>query len=300
MDMKKGLLFTLIPLLAPALFALELEITGGLGNVAFDTGRTSSLSAGEETFDAQLFPLVRAAVSGKLKDYFGFSGGIERDPLLRNRLFASLSIDLDYVSLEMGPVMGLFNSEGQAVNPGFLAGIKAELPGIFFANLEASSSLGSVLDITGNYGHKSADIAAGFWVPYVICSLNFSARTYAVQEKANLLTEDSLTRYFFRADVYTKNVPYTIRVDLGCQNLKRSYSGYVINNASLEKTVTTDEFKSFFLGLEGAYTFSPELRITLGGEFPVYSWSVGPMKSPHKDSFLFRARTGIIWTLGAD
>jgi hypothetical protein len=218
---------------------------------------------------------------------------------LRNRVFASLAIDLDYVSLEIGPIIGFFNSEEQAVNPGFLGGIQAELPGIFFANLEASSSLGSVPDITGNYNQKSADIAAGFWVPYVICSVNFNTRSYAAQEEDNLLTEDSLIRYFFRADVYTKNVPYTLRVDLGYQKLKRSYVRYVIKGASLEKSVEIDEFKSFFLGLEGTYTLFPGFKIILGAEFPVYSWSVRPMKDPDKGSFLFRARTGILWTLGS-
>jgi hypothetical protein len=197
--------------------------------------------------------------------------------------------------------MGLFNSEEQIVNPGFSAGLGLEFPGIVFVNLTASSSLGSILDITGSYLQKNAEISAGFWVPYVVCSFNLTARNFALEKKANLLIEDSLTRYFFRADVFSKNVPYTCRVDLGYQNLSRSYSYYSVSGGtSLDRDSRIDEFKSFYIGLETSYALSPALKLLLGAEMPVYSWSVWPMKSPDKESFLFEAHAGIILTLGSN
>ncbi|MDR1566671.1 MAG: hypothetical protein LBS48_05235 [Treponema sp.] len=297
--MKKSLLLLLMSGSLGFLFSLDMEIEGGLGNMAFHAGQ-ESLTAGAKAFDPQLYPSFRIGVSGELKDYFSFSGGFERDPLLRNRLYASLGINLDYVSMEIGPVMGLFNAREQPVNPGFSAALDAEVPGIFFMHLQGSSSLGSVLDIEGNYNQKTGDVAAGFWVPYVVCSLNLSSRAFTVQEKADLLTGDSLTRYFFRAEVYTKNVPYTVRVDLGYQNLKRSYSVDVINGTNIEKTRAADEFKSIFLGLEGTYTVFPGFKVLLGGEAPVYAWSVRPMKDPGKGSVLFRAYAGAAWSINAE
>jgi hypothetical protein len=297
--MKKSLLLFLMFGSLGFLFSLDLEIEGGLGNMAFHSGQ-ESLSAGAEAFDPGLYSSFRIGVSGELKDYFSFSGGFERDPLLRNRLYASLGIDLEYVSMEIGPVMGLFNAQEQPVNPGFSAALNAEVPGIFFIHLQGSASLGSVLNIEGNYNQKTGDIAAGFWVPYVVCSLNLSSRAFTVQEKANLLTEDSLTRYFFRAEVYTKNVPYTIRVDLGYQNLKRSYSRDLITANNIEKRRDLDEFKSIFLGLEGTYTVLPGFKLFLGGEAPVYAWSVQPMKDPGKGSVLFRAYAGAAWSINAE
>jgi hypothetical protein len=280
--------------------AIDLEISGGLGNMAFDAERESSLGLGGGAFESRLFPAGLVKVSGEAANGFYYNGAFERDPLFRNRLSINMGIKLDYVNLEIGPVMGLFNSEEQIVNPGFSAGLGLEFPGVVFVNLKASSSLGSVLDIPGNYLQKSAEISAGFWVPYVVCSFNLVTRNFALEKKANLLIGDSFTRYFFRADVFSKNVPYTCRVDFGYQNLSRSYSYYLVNASSLDRNSETDEFKSFYIGLETSYAVSPSFKVLLGAEMPVYSWSVRPMKSPDKGSFLFEARAGIVLTLGSD
>jgi hypothetical protein len=124
-------------------------------------------------------------------------------------------------------------------------------------------------------------------------------KSFALEKYANLLIEDSITRYFFRADIFSKNVPYTCRLDLGYQNISRSYSSYFINASLLDRDNQADEFKALYVGLEASYTVNPALKLLLGGEMPVYSWSVQPMKSPDKGSFLFQARAGIILTLNS-
>ena len=299
-SMKKALFFLFILTLPPRIFALDLELSGGLGNYAFDRERTSALSDPnvEGAFKPQLFPLILARLSGAYKN-FAWNAGFERDPLLRNRLLANLKLDLDYFFLELGPFVGIFNSAKLPLNPGISAGLGLVVPGIIFIQAGGSSSLGTVMDIKGNYFQNSGDLAAGFWVPHVICSLNMGVRNFTLREEANVLIEDGLSRYFFRADVFTKNVPFTIRVDLGYQSLRRSYTSEKIETNNLVKDTQTDEFKSIFIGLEGAYTFSPALKFLLGGEMPVYYWGVRPMKDPPKGTFLFEARAGIIWTLPA-
>jgi len=302
--MKKTqfVLLLLACILSPRAFSLDLELSGGLGNLAFDRSTTSALSdpAVEGAFDPQLFPLLLARFSGEYKD-LAWNAGFERDSLLQNRLSANLRLNLDYFFLEAGPLIGLFNSANLPLNPGISAEMGLTIPGIVFVRAGASSTLGTLMDIKGHYFQTSGDIAAGFWVPYVICSLNMVVRNFALREESNLLIEDGLTRYFFRADVYTKNVPYTIRVDLGFQSLRRSYISDKIDNNDLVKDSQTDEFKSVFAGLEASYEFGPALKFILGAEMPVYSWGVRPMKDPPKSTMLFQARTGIIWTLpGAD
>jgi hypothetical protein len=282
---------------AAPLWGLELEISGGLGNIAFDPDRESALGIGGEAFEGRLFPTGRVMVSGEAANGFYYNGAFEREPLLRNRLSVNMGIRLDYINLEIGPVMGLFNSEEQIVNPGFSAGLGLEFPGIIFVNLKASSSLGSVLAFRGDYLQRNAEISAGFWVPYVVCSFNVVTRDFALQKRSNLLIEDSLTRYFFRADVFSKNVPYTCRVDLGYQNLSRSYSSYFVDSSGLYRGNRADEFKALYIGLEASYMVNPTLKLLLGSEMPVYSWSSRPMKSPDKGSLLFEAHAGIILTL---
>ena len=299
--MRKVLLvLVFIYILVPRIFSLELELTGGLGNLAFDKDRTSPLGdddpAKTGAFGPHLFPLAMAQLSGEFKG-FSYSAGFERDSLLRNRLFANVGLNLDYFSLEAGPVFGIFNSSKLPINPGISMGLGLEIPGIIFIRAHGSSTLGIFMDRTDNYFQQTGDLSAGFWVPYVICSLNMSVRNFTQREQANLLIEDELIRYFFRADVYTKNIPYTIRVDLGYQSLSRSYMTQSVSGTDIVKDTATDELKSVFMGLEGSYTFSPALKFLLAGEMPVYSWSVRPMKDPSKNSFLFQASIGIIWTI---
>jgi hypothetical protein len=290
-----GLVFLAAFWISPV-WGMDLEISGGLGNMAFDTERESPLGLGGEAFEGRLFPAGLVKISGETEKGFYYNGGFEREALLRNRAFINIGITLDYITMEIGPVIGLFNSE-QAVNPGFSAGLGLEFPGIVFVDLKASSSLGSILNTPGNYLQKTAEISAGFWVPYVVCSLNMSVKSFAQEKEANLLIEDSITRYFFRADVFSKNVPYTCRVDLGYLNMSRSYSSYVINVPSLDRNSETDEFKALYMGLEASYMVSPGLKLLLGAEMPVYSWSVHPMKSPDKGSLLFQIHAGVILTL---
>ena len=287
-------------ILSPRLFSLELELVGGLGNIAFDKDRTTALSNSgvEGAFSPQLFPLVLARLSGEYRS-FDYNMGFERDPLDRNKLSANVRVNLNYFYLEAGPFVGLFNSAKLPLNPGISAAMGLVVPGIIFIRAGGSSSLGTVMDITGNYFQNSGNLSAGFWVPHVVCSLNMDIWTYSSRQEANLLVTDGLTRYFFRADVYTKNVPYTIRLDLGFQKLSRSYSSQRIDSGNnIVRDTETDEFKSVFVGLEGTYTASPALKFLLGGEMPVYSWSVRSMKDPPKSAFLFEAHAGVIWTLG--
>jgi len=297
--------FTLLILgcvLSSRLFALDLELTGGLGNLAFDKSRTTALSNANVAgaFSPQLFPLALVRLSGDYRS-LTWNMGFQRDPLVRNRLFGNLRADLGNFFIEAGPVIGIFNSSKLPLNPGISAALGFAVPGIVFVRADGSSTLGSAMDITGSYFQNTGDLSAGFWVPHVICSLNLDAKNYSSREKANLLVTDALIRYFFRADVYTKNVPYTIRLDLGFQKLSRYYATEKIDsNNNFVKDTETDDFKSVFLGVEGTYTFNSAFRLLLGAEMPVYSWGGRPMKDPPKSAFLFEAHAGIIWTLGGN
>jgi hypothetical protein len=92
--------------------------------------------------------------------------------------------------------------------------------------------------------------------------------------------------------VFTKNVPYTIRIDMGYQTLKRSYF------PDGEKS-ESDELKSVFIGLEGTYRISSFFQFILGTEMPVYSWGEKPLKGPERETFMYQFHAGFVWTLPA-
>jgi len=300
---KKILTFIiLVCFLAPCLFSnpnggINLEFIGGAGNLSFDQKDTSPLSEAEETFDPQYYPLILARISGG-SNGIGFNAGFERGPSIRNRLFANILVDLTYLNFEIGPFFGLLNSRKLPVNPGISVGMGFMIPGIIFTQVKGASTLAFInMDKPDNYSQYSGDAAVGFWVPHVICSMNINYLNFSYRERINLLIEDDLVKYFFRADVFTKNVPYTIKMDLGLQMLSRSYVSLEVEGTDIVKHTKTDVFKSAYIGLEGIYTINPDFKFLLGAQLPVYSWSTRPMKDPPKDKFLFEAKAGVIITL---
>ena len=298
--MKKTL-FTLLFLFCLAvsgIFSLDLELLGGIGNLAFDKSRTLALSSEkvEGKFSPHYFPLLLARVSGEYSG-IGYDAGFEKHPVMRNTIFANLKIEREYFSFETGPIISIFNSWKLPLNPGLSAGLGLAVPGIVFGKVKGSSTLVVPMDTVGNYSLNTGDISVGFWVPYVVCSLNMGFRTFTTRELANLLVEDELSRYFFRADVFTKGMPYTIRLDLGYQNLSRSYSSQKVSGDDIIKNSDKDEFRSVFLGLEGTFTLNQTLKFVLGGELPFYSWGVRPMKDPPKGTMLFQARAGVVYNI---
>ena len=292
-------LFLITIVLSPGLFSLELELKGGLGNIAYDQKRTTALSdeSVKGSFSPTLYPLILARLSGEYRG-ISYNAGFTRDPLLKNRLNANMRADFEYFFLETGPFVSLFGTKKLPVVPGITSRLGFMIPGIIFIDAEGASTLALPMYKKGYFYQNNGTVSAGFWVPYVICSLNMGIKNFAVREQENLLIENALNRYFFRADVFTKNVPYTIQVDLGYQNLKRSYITQIISGANIVNNTETDEFKSIFVSFEVSYEATANLKFLLGGEIPVYSWGNRPMKDPPKETMLFEARAGLVWTFG--
>jgi hypothetical protein len=87
---------------------------------------------------------------------------------------------------------------------------------------------------------------------------------------------------------------------MGFQTLKRSYTVTSITGTppALDKTTENDEFKSVYIGFEFIQQFNESLKLFAGFESPVYSWGEAPLKSPARDSLIFKTHAGIIWTFG--
>ena len=276
--------------LSGTVFSLELTLLGGAGNIAFDPDLRSPRSPVGGVFDNYVYPYGQLAVDGTFSELLGYHAAFERDPILRNRLGGEVELRLSFLHFSFGPVIGPFNTGESPISPGFSGRLELQFPGIVFGSLGASSNFGTALANTGDFLQQSGEAAIGFWVPNVVCALQVNTRSFTERISRDLLIKDDLTRYQFRADVFSKNVPYTIRIDLGYQNLKRSYSGGTVDD--------TDEFKSIYLGFEGTYRIVPRIKIILGIEMPVYSWGANSLKSPDKNSAFFNAHAGLNWTIG--
>jgi hypothetical protein len=289
--MKKTVIAAVLTLiLSSPVFSLELTLRGGAGNAAFNPDLRSPLGPAGGIFDNYVYPYGEIGVDGSFSELLGYHAVLIRDPILRNRVTGEVEIRLNFLRFSFGPVISPFNTGETPISPGISGRLELQFPGIVFGSLAASSNFGTALASTGDFLQQSGEASLGFWVPHVICTLQVNTRSFTERIGRNLLVKDDLTRYQFRADVFSKNVPYTIRVDLGYQNLKRSYSGGAADDA--------DELESIYLGFEGTWRIVPPVRIILGIEMPVYSWGASPLKGPDQSDVLFNAHAGLIWTIG--
>jgi hypothetical protein len=296
-----GILFLLV--LTGASGALDLRVSGGIGNLSFDKKEESFLDT--EIFAPTLYPYGSIGLEGDYSDFADFSAAFEIDPILRNRLLANAGFNLGYIRIDIGPFIGLFNTEEQKINSGISAGMGVEFPGIAFGSVAVGSTIGSLTNKPGEYIQHTGDISIGVWVPHVVCTFSLNEKSYTGRVNDELITKDESIRYQLRADMFSKNVPYTIRIDMGYQSLTRSYipqgsAATVYDPITFEFDSVpsdTDEFRSIYFGFEGTYRIVPKIQIVLGAEMPVFSWGKTPLGSPDKETFFYQAHVGLVWTL---
>jgi hypothetical protein len=264
-------------------FALDLTVTGGLGNVNFDPASQESLGSGAFS-PSDLYPLGQIRVDWDYSEVIRCGAAFERDPLLRNMISTNVEFITGPVRLDMGPFMGVFNTDNDDITPGISAAASLEIPGILFGAVKVSSTIGAGLTMPGDYIQEGGEMTLGFWVPHVIASLSITSRGFTEQLTEALVTRDEHIRYQLGAEVFSKNVPYTVHIDMGYQSLRRSY---------ITGTVQTDELRSIYAGFEAIFAVLPSIKLILGAEAPIYSWGKAPLKAPPQTTFMYRAHTGV-------
>jgi hypothetical protein len=281
--MKKFCLVLALFFCCLGVFSLDLGVRAGIGNLSFDTSRDSPILAGD--FKPVLFPLGQIKASGTYLDLFKFEGIFERDPILRNRVGGEVELMAGPVSISAGPFIGLFNTRENLLSLGLSGGLFLEFPGILFIRLKAGTSLGAVKAV-GDYSMDMSQISLGFWLPNLVNTLSLTTKSYGVQHTLSNYVEDKLWRTAYSGEIYSKGIPYTIRIDIGYQSLTRSYTA---------PSSGADIFNSIFLGFETEIALTPLLKILFGAEMPVYSWGKSPLSRPN-NLWIFQAHAGIVYT----
>jgi hypothetical protein len=139
-------------------------------------------------------------------------------------------------------------------------------------------------------------------VPHIIVTASITGKRFSWQQNAAVISRDELSRYNLLMEVFAKNIPYMVQINMGYQNLKRSYiTNYVDNTAApplLINSTVTDELNSIYAGFEFIYQINSKLKVFLDMEAPVYIWGETPLKSPAKDAFIFKAGGGLVLSFG--
>jgi len=250
-----------------------------VSNLGFRTDRAStdtSLPGSDYFWGLSVFG------SQPVTDSVKVEAGFYSDPILRNTTRTIFTYDAKFLSVGIGPIFGLFNDFGTPVKSGISASVKLEYPGVVFFSLRSDSSIGGSLVQTGDYTQSLTEIVLGGYFPHVICTLGLRTRSFEQKASSEDVT-DSLTEYYFSAEMFKKNVPYRLRIWMAYDSLSRSY---------IASTTTTSTLGSLILGTQVEAALPGSLSLTAGLEGNIYSFGLGSLNGGDS-AFLFRTYAGM-------
>ncbi len=278
------LIATTILLSAASAFGLEVSTVASAGNLNFDTAAESAISAASGSFEGQWWYGGSLSATERIGDNISFSAGFERDSIVKNVIFTRVGYDAGFAKLSVGPFFGPFNAAGSVLSSGISTYLRLEMPGIIFGSFRSDSTIGAGLAAPGDYVQEKSEVLLGFWVPNLLISARLASQSFTYKDTAALTTVDERTRYEFVAEAFQKNTPYTIRLNIGYENLKRSY---------VAASSDVDELGAAIVGLQATAYLSDRLRVSGGAEGALYAWGIGDLGSPATTSALFTAQIGV-------
>lgn len=286
--MKKLLALMLAIGCSAAASALEISSEATVGNLNFDTDADSSIGAASGAFEGAWNVGGLLSATERIGESVSFSAGFERDSIVRNIIFTRVGFDAGFARLSVGPFFGPFNAEGSVLSSGISTNLRLEMPGVVFGSFRSDSTIGAGLAAPGDYVQEKSEVIIGFWVPNLLISARLAADSFTYKEAAALTTVDERTRYEFVAEAFKKNVPYTVKLNIGYENLKRSYVGTASS--------VVDELGAAMVGLRVSAQLSDFLRVSAGAEGALYAWGIGELGSPETTAALFTAAAGVTLT----
>jgi hypothetical protein len=276
---------------ASALPVAALEVSGSfqLGNNAFALDRAET----NVTFPGDLYQWgADVSVKQAITDDFTFTSSVQRELILRNTVYNTLTYRQGFLRIGVGPFFGLFNSSTAILKPGITTSVQLELAGLAFVSFRSDSSIGGRLVEIGDYTQERSDISAGLYVKNVIISGLLQTRKFSQKTATDVETVDTLSVYAFQTDIYRKNTPYKLLLTFGYHQLARSY---------VHPTETVQHvLNSIVLGTRLDLYLTPFLSTTLDLESSMYTFGNGELlgiSNPGPGGYLFRAYAGVTFDL---
>jgi len=280
-------LWLLLVLFAAAAPLSSLEVTGTfrLGNMAMAETRPET----DLTFPGNQYQWgFDLAVRQAITEDFTFASSLERDLVLRNTVYNTLTYRQSFLSIGVGPFFGVFNSRTAILKPGITTSVQLEFPGVAYVLLRSDSTIGGRLVEIGDYTQERSEISAGLYLRNVIMSGVLRTRKYSQKSAADVETVDSLSIYAFETDIFRKNAPYKVLLSFGYHQLVRSF---------IHPTETVRHtLNSIVLGTKVDVQLTPFLTSTIDLESSMYTFgsdSLLGISNPGPGGYLFRVYAGV-------
>jgi hypothetical protein len=284
--MKKAIMVLSACLAAAGLGAIDLGAGFVMTNFGFPWSRTEPIADPTRPSPLSFLYGGGAFAEQALSESLSVRTAYDLDPLSRSWLSAGVTYSTGIIQVGLGSQFGLFNNLARPLTAGLSSSIKLEIPGLVFASVENSSSLGQAMGAVGDNSQERNDIRVGWYVRNAICSAIFSTDKYQERRSADLVTTDTMVDYIFLVDIFKKNQPYNILLSLGYKTTSREYSG---------ATSVKDSLGMVLLGTGLRLRPIPALEIDLELESGVYTFGFDNLlgHGPLQTDYYFKALTGI-------
>jgi hypothetical protein len=286
--MKRGWMAAWLILITGSMPLTALSIRGEGGIVSFRPRATELLP--ENSPLGPLHGTGNITALFNFSELWGFEASLDQDPILMTRIITRLSINPGIVSFHLGPFIGSVDPFTSMIKPGLTMAMDLTIPGIFFTSLRFDTSFDSGGGFLGNFTQEYRQIEAGFWTPTMVVSATYNNRALIETAEAALFTHQ-WTRGFLSIDVFQKNMPYTLRFDLGYQQI----SWFINQDPDFGYYL-----KAIFGGFETAMQILPSLELLVGAETPIFAWETQNIVSASVPGgiLLYRIHLGLLWTIG--
>lgn len=274
---QKKKIILLLSLMPVSLGATELTASFNLGNLGFDRNATSAQQA--------LQWGTAGGVLYQIDERISLSAEILRDDLTGYRMNGTFSYTTPYGGISIGPSFSSFNNGQGEVKPGINGTLSVGVQGVFCFEASMYTSLGEISQREYDYDQKDIFIKSGFNIPGAITTLSLERKQYRRYEgDLSSWTADRTSRYALMTDLYKKNIPFHLLLDLGYKSTEReSSSGYA-------------GIGSVFIGVGTLFNIGSRMELTLTMDSGLYSFSLSDSISPEEISpFLFEIASSITY-----
>jgi hypothetical protein len=270
-----------------AIGALETGFVFRSSNLQFPWGDTEPIQASVTSFPADnFFWGGEAWISEALGEEADIRVSYERDPVLRNSVVAAVEFERGIARISVGPRIGLFNSDETPLSAGLSTAIRLQWPGVAYLSMRSDGGLSVGVLQSGADPQARTELAAGLYLHNVILSAVVSAKRFnELDASGDPLVTDSWTRYALEADIFKKNVPYTLLCSMG----------YELRSKRFVASDKTDSLGAVVLGTTGTAKLSRSITLIAELSSGFYTFGLDELagRSPSASSFMFSAGLGM-------
>lgn len=270
--------------------AYELEVMGGVNGFTFQPDKTWAYTEPdtEKEFTSYTYWLANLTFRHNISETLNWSVNLERDNILQNSINALFGAKTDFFNVKFGPFLGFIDALA-IPDAGIMGNLELNFPGIVSFSISGSSTLGSQYKFTSHTYRETAGIRLGFWMENAIPSFSANIKYLSREMDESIIVDDTLFKYVFTLELFTKNHAVSGFIDLGYQTYKKVYKK--------DDSEYCDELSSWLAGLGVSWQIIRPLCLKAGFEVPLLVSATDPMLVNQRLFLFSKIYAGVVYTI---